>query len=162
MYFQQSDILHGLSNRFVKQFMNITTKESHAVGTTLFERGDKEDNFYILLKGRVRLTIGERGPVVYTVSHPGEAFGWSSLIGKDAYTASAHCVAECKILRIERAELLEIMDADPAEGMTFFKNLATTLGNRLLMSYKIISERSAVQDSAAFGSRQFLDSSVQS
>jgi len=162
MYFQQSDILHGLSNRFVKQFMNITTRESHAGGTTLFERGDKADNFYILLKGRVKLTVGESGPVVYTVSHPGEAFGWSALIGRDVYTASALCAAECKTLRIERAELLKIMDADPAEGMTFFKNLAATLGKRLLMSYKMMSDRSAVQGSASFGSGQVLDSSLQS
>lgn len=160
MYFQQSDILHGLSNHFVKQFMNITTRESHAAGTTLFEKGDRADNFYILLKGRVKLTVGDSGPVVYTVSHPGEAFGWSALIGRDAYTASAVCAAECKTLRIERGELLKIMDADPAGGMTFFKNLAATLGNRLLMSYKMMSDRSPVQGSASFGTGQVIGSSL--
>lgn len=161
MYFQQSDILHGLSNRFVKQFMNITTKESHSEGRTLFEKGERADNFYILLKGRVKLTIGEIGPIVYTVSHPGEAFGWSAMIGRQVYTTSALCAEECKTLRIGRDEFLRITDADPAEGMAFFKNLAATLGNRLLMSYKMMSDRSATEGSASFGTGQIIESSLQ-
>jgi CRP/FNR family transcriptional regulator, cyclic AMP receptor protein len=162
MYLKQSDILKGLNHRFVKEFMNLTSKESHSEGKTLFERGHKADNFYILLKGRIKLIIGESGPIVYTVSHPGEAFGWSSLIGREVYSASAQCAIESKTLRIERVALLKIMELEPAEGMAFFRNLAATLGNRLLTSYKMMSNRSSVEDSASFGSRQVHEFSTQS
>jgi len=162
MYLQQSDILQGLDRRFLKKFMEITTKETHQEGTLLFKRGDKADNFYILLKGHIKLIIGESGPIVYTVSHPGEAFGWSSLIGRDEYSATAQCAMESKTLRIERVELLKIMELDPAEGMSFFKKLSATLGNRLLMSYRMMADRSAFENSPSIGSGQVREAPAQS
>ena len=67
MYFQQSDILRGVDKNFVKEFMDIAEKETHKPGYTLFRHGDRASHFYVLLKGQVKLTIGEIGHTVYTV-----------------------------------------------------------------------------------------------
>ena len=79
MYFQQSDILRGVGRDFLKKFIDIAVKESHRAGYLLFREGDRASDFFIMLKGKVNLTIGDSGHIVYTIDYPGEAFGWSCL-----------------------------------------------------------------------------------
>jgi len=158
MYFQQSDLLRGMDRDFMKEFMGITMKESHRKGYFLFREGDHARYFYILLKGCVKLSIGETGHTVYTVDHPGEAFGWSSIVGGDLYSASAECTEPTKVLKIGVGKLQKIFKADPANGIIFYKRLAGTLGNRLLQTYKLISTMSQAEISNSFGTGQVQES----
>ena len=41
MYFQQSDLLRGMSKDFIKEFMDISEKESHKSEFSLFREGDR-------------------------------------------------------------------------------------------------------------------------
>ena len=75
--------------------------------------------------------------MVYDVGQNGEAFGWSSLIGRDVYSASAECVEPTKLLVADRTRLNQVLEDDPANGIIFMKHLAATLGNRLIESYKL-------------------------
>lgn len=139
MFIKQSDLFLGTSLDFVKSFMDISQMASHPAGDFLFHEKDPAQYFYILINGWVRLRIGKPGQVVYDARKNGEAFGWSSLIGRDAYSASAECVEPVKLLKTDREKLLEILAKDPANGFVFFQRLAATLGNRLLQSYRKIS-----------------------
>jgi hypothetical protein len=137
MYIQHADLFRGMSKDFLKKVMEITTKESHEKGAVLF---------------------GEMGHVVFVVSRPGEAFGWSSLIGRNLYSASAECKVPTRLLKMEKEKFLEILEKDPANGFIFFKRLAATLGNRLLQSYRQISAGSQAEISPSFGTGQVLAS----
>ncbi|MBW2604745.1 MAG: cyclic nucleotide-binding domain-containing protein [Deltaproteobacteria bacterium] len=154
MYFQQSDLFWGMSRNFVKEVMNTAEKESHHKGHFLFNEGDPATYFYILIKGCVKLTIGEIGQVVYTVDHAGEAFGWSSLIDRDVYTASAECTKDTILQNFDRRTLQKILEQDPANGLIFYKRLAETIGHRLLSSYKMITSVSKANISPTMGSKQ--------
>ena len=158
MYLKQSDIFWGTDKEFMKQIMDISIRESHKQGDFLFREGDQANNFYTLIKGRIRLSLGETGQTVYTVSHAGEAFGWSSLIGRDVYTASAECIEPTTLMKIENEKLLKILEDDPSNGLILFKQLAGTLGNRLLQMYKIISTSSEKDFSVSYGSGQVVES----
>ena len=136
MYIRQSDLLLGTSMDFVKKFMDICHMVSHEKGDILFHENDEARHFYILLNGRVKLSVGGGSQVVYDVGQNGEAFGWSSLIGRDVYSASAECLEPTKLLVADRDKLNKILNEDPANGMIFMKHLAATLGNRLMESYK--------------------------
>ena len=138
MYIKQSDLLLGTSMDFVKKFMDISRMVSHEKGDILFHENDESRHFYILLNGHVKLSVGEGGQVVYDVGQNGEAFGWSSLIGRDVYSASAVCVEPTKLLVTDRQELGKVLEEDPANGIIFLKQLAATLGNRLMETYKMI------------------------
>jgi CRP-like cAMP-binding protein len=138
MFIKQSDLLLGTSMDFVKKIMDISRMVSHEKGAILFHENDESRYFYILLNGHVRLRVGDSGQVVYDVGQNGEAFGWSSLIGRDVYSASAECVEPTKLLVTDRKELAKILEEDPANGIIFVKHLAATLGNRLIETYKII------------------------
>ena len=142
MYIKQSDLLLGTSMDFVKKIMDISRMISHEKGDVLFQENDRARYFYILLNGRVKLSVGKGGQVVYDVKQNGEAFGWSSLIGRDVYSASAECVEPTKLLVTDRKNLGKVLEEDPANGIIFMKHLAATLGNRLLETYKMIPSSS--------------------
>ena len=157
MYIMQKDLLTGMSKDFVKQFMDLSVKETHRKGYSLFQEGKRANHFYILLKGVVKISLGDAGHTVYTVDHPGEAFGWSSLLGRPAYSASAECNEPTKLLKFDAIHLHHLLEKHPADGFLFFKHLAETLGNRLLQTYRMIPGGPQVQASTSFGTGQVME-----
>ena len=71
MYIQQADLFWGMNKGFVKEIMDIAEKETCQKGDFLFREGDPAIYFYILIKGQVKLIVGETGPMVHTVDHAG-------------------------------------------------------------------------------------------
>ena len=158
MYIEKFDLLRGLDREFVKEFVAIGAKEPHEEGDSLFSRGDKANYLYILIKGRVKLTIGDMGQIVHVVDHTGEAFGWSSLVDRCEYSASAECRAPTRVLRFEKLTLQQVLEKYPASGLIFYKRLAGVLGNRLLRNYEMVARGFQSGDSLSFGSGQVLQS----
>ncbi len=140
MYIKQSELLLGTSMDFVKKYMDNTEMVSHAQGAVLFQENDSAIFFYTLINGRVSLSICEGGRMVHDVRQSGEAFGWSSLIGRDVYSASAECIEPTELLRTDSQKLMKVIEEDPANGIILFKHLAAMLGNRLLESYQTICQ----------------------
>jgi CRP/FNR family cyclic AMP-dependent transcriptional regulator len=140
MYIKQSELFMGTSMDFVKKFMDISEMSSHKKGEILFRENDPANFFFILLNGRVKLSVGQPKQVVYNAARNGEAFGWSSLIGGAVYSASAECLEPTKLLKTDSNKLSGILAKDADNGIIFFKQLAATLGNRLLETYKVINQ----------------------
>ena len=139
MYIKQSALFTGTSMDFVKKFMDVCEMSAHKKGEILFHENDPAEFFFILLSGRVKLSVGEPQQVVYNAERNGEAFGWSSLIGGEVYSASAECLEPTKLLKTASTELSQILEDDTENGIIFFKQLAATLGKRLLETYKVIT-----------------------
>ena len=95
-------------------------------------------HFYILLEGRVRLSLGREERLAYVDSNPGDLIGWSTLAEDEKYMGSAKCLVPVTALRIEKHCVEGILLQDPASGMVFFKNLAAIMGRRLVKSYQAI------------------------
>ena len=156
MYLKQKDIFWAMGKDFVKEIMGISVTESLKQGELLFREGDPANAFYVLLKGRVKLSLGETGQVVYVVSNAGEAFGWPSLIGREIFSASAECMAPTKLLKFDNEKLQKILEEDPTNSLILFKRLAELLGNRLLQSYTIISSAFRAEISPSYGTGQVM------
>jgi CRP-like cAMP-binding protein len=139
MYIKQSELFTGTSMDFVKRFMDISETASHPKGEILFRENDPARFFFILLNGCVKLSVGEPEQVVYEAKMNGEAFGWSSLIGGDVYSTSAECLEATKLLKTDRDKLSRILEEDAENGIIFFKQLAATLGKRLLGMYQLVA-----------------------
>lgn len=165
MFIEQTDLSQGMSWEFTNEVYDITTRESVKEGEVFFREGDRARYFYVLLEGRVRLSIGETGKVVHVVDRSGEAFGWSSLVGRDVYSASAECVLPSKLLKIDREKFEKILEKNPADGMNFFKRLAMILGERLINSYNtfLLGQPSEVQSTHGSSQtlRQMSDESIE-
>ena len=139
MVFKMGDFIMGMGKEFALEAMEISEKISPDEGELLFDSGDPADHFYVLIKGRVRLSLGKAGPVVYMAKYPGEVIGWSSLVGREVYSASAQCSESAKLLKIDRNSFLEILHKSPANEALLYKRLSEMLGNRLLELYPNIT-----------------------
>ena len=134
----QNDLLVGMGKLFIKSFMDIAVRTAHDEGDILFHEGDPALCFYTMISGKVNLHI-TNGYNIYTVSHPGEVFGWSSIVERDAYSATAECLESTLLLRFEKNDFLKMLEEHPKCSIIFYKNILKTLGNRLLASYNVIS-----------------------
>lgn len=69
-------------------------------GSPLFQAEDRIDNIYVLLSGKIRLTVksGDRQETLVLLTKPGEVFG--SIIPGGVPGYGARTSAECQILRI--------------------------------------------------------------
>jgi len=139
MHLKMGDFIMGMGREFATEAMDISEKLSLSEGEVLFNVGDSAGHFYVLLKGQVQLRLGKAGPVVYQARHPGEIIGWSCLIGREAYSASAVITDSTNLLRFDRESFLRILSQNPANEALLFKRLAEMLGNRLLELYPTIT-----------------------
>jgi CRP-like cAMP-binding protein len=139
MYIKMSDFFMGMGRQFTMEVLDIAKKLFRKEGEILFHEGDPAKHFYVLLKGRVKLSLDETGPVVYMVREPGEIIGWSGLIGRHLYSASGECMEETNLLKFDRDVFLKILKKYPRNEALLFKRLAEMLGNRLLELYPTIS-----------------------
>ncbi|UCD77276.1 MAG: cyclic nucleotide-binding domain-containing protein [Desulfobacterales bacterium] len=139
MQLKMGDFILGMGKDFALKAIEISEKLSLKAGDTLFNFGEPADYFYVLIKGQIKLTLGQIGPVVYVARQPGEVIGWSSLVGREVYSASATCTDSTKLLKFERDEFLNILQKNPANEALLFKRLAEMLGNRLLELYPTIT-----------------------
>jgi CRP-like cAMP-binding protein len=141
MYLTQKELLWELEHDFIKQLMEIATHESYGKGAYIFHQGDSADHVYILIKGCVKLKNEPMDQTVYVVSHPGEIFGWSSIVGRSAYSVAAECLDSTMAHKINRGRLISLLNQDKANGMIFYKKVAEMLGNRLIHLYAPASQQ---------------------
>lgn len=106
-------------------------------GDILFREGEKEDNVYIVISGRVGLEIfiPHRGKVrIYTVE-PMDIFGWSSVTPTSHQrTAGATAVLDGLVVGIDSAKLREACEEDHDFGYVVMRRLLNVVSSRLLVS----------------------------
>jgi CRP-like cAMP-binding protein len=151
MFIKEAELFKGMSQEFMSELAKIMVEEYYEKGTFLFQASDFPKFFYVLEEGRVRLSIGERGHVVHTLTDPGEAFGWSSLVERDTYTSSAECLVQSKLIKIEREKLNKVFEKHLDDGVVFFKRLAGVIGQRLINSYNSLLSSQRGEDQPSYG-----------
>ncbi len=157
MYVRQRDLFSGLDKDFVKEFMQMTDRKTYGAGDYVFHEGDHAGRFYVLISGQVRLVLSTAGQIVFSLNHAGEAFGWSSLLGRNVYSASAQCPVPTRLMRISRVKFNMIIEKDPASGLKLIRRLAEMLGHRLSQSYRMLASRDQAESSMSFGSGQLME-----
>jgi len=138
MVFTMGDFIMGMGKEFALEAVEISEKLTFDEDEILFNAGDAAHCFYVLIKGRVELSLGKTGLLVYTARHPGEVIGWSSLVGRNVFSAAAKCRAPAKLLRFDRDPFLDLLQKNSANEALLYKRLAKMLGNRLLELYPTI------------------------
>lgn len=154
MYFKQSDFFSGMAHSFVKDLMEKAGKAAYESGDIIFREGDPTRYFYILIKGHIKLTIGDDAHTVFVIDHPGECFGWSSLINRSRYSASAVCVAPTNLMRLEKTHFRATLERHPADGLLFMERVAGMIGDRLLLSYRTLASLATLAAHPTEGSGQ--------
>ncbi|MCA1960497.1 MAG: cyclic nucleotide-binding domain-containing protein [Desulfomonile sp.] len=82
MIIQKADLFRDIKRETMNEVSKIMVEGSYDQGALVFKAGDPADSFYLVVEGRVRLSIGTEGEIDYTASLPGEAFGWTGMVDR--------------------------------------------------------------------------------
>jgi CRP/FNR family cyclic AMP-dependent transcriptional regulator len=132
----RTDLLNGLSEPEAARVAALGVTISTPAGHVLFNLGEPADTVYLVMKGRISLTLpmqirGGEQDVLVEERLAGETLGWSGLIPPHRFTLKASASVESELLAFPRPALLEYFDEHPTVGYTVSRNVASVIGHRL-------------------------------
>jgi toluene monooxygenase system ferredoxin subunit len=131
---EMGELFNGLNSATLEKLAALARPEDHAKGATLYRPGDAAEDFYVLDSGRVEFLIGrgERTAPAGFILKRGEVFGWAALLeGYPTRIASARCLEDSRVLRINGKRALEVLEGDPAAGFVVLRRLAALIARYL-------------------------------
>jgi len=116
----------------VSAISDAAEKVSFTAGDPVYHKGQKAENFFIVLDGEVTLKLPGAGGVNVVIDQlrRGDVFGGALGYGRDAYALSAQCTGDAHVLRVKHAALKNLMDRDPRLGYTLQGYISTSYFNR--------------------------------
>jgi CRP/FNR family cyclic AMP-dependent transcriptional regulator len=101
----------GLTREALALIAQVTSEESHATGTKLFQYGDPGDKLFIILEGKVRISreVAGMGEEALAVLGPGEVFGEMSLLDESPRSADARVHDRCRALVITKESFDDLL-----------------------------------------------------
>jgi AAA family ATP:ADP antiporter len=104
----------ALTTRQLVDLAGVVREEQHAPGAAIAREGAFDDCLYLLVEGVVRVT---RGGTLLNELGPGSFFGEVALFEGGARTATVEASSHVRLLRLERADLIALMEDLP--GLAF-------------------------------------------
>jgi CRP/FNR family cyclic AMP-dependent transcriptional regulator len=157
MFLPKTDIFKDIRQEAIAEITDAAVEETCDKGTVLFSAGDPVHNVFFLVEGAVELTIGNRATSHYTVNRIGELFGWSSVVGRDSYSAGATCLAPTKVIKIHRKSLESVFDAHARSGRVFYSRLAEAMGQRWLDMHQSLMSALEQEKDVSYGTGQIME-----
>jgi toluene monooxygenase system ferredoxin subunit len=131
------ELFNGLAGGTLEKLSSLAKKETHPAGAVLYRPGDPAEDFFVLDSGRIEFLIGrgDRAAPGGFMLKKGEVFGWAALLeGTPARIASARCLEDSSILRINGKRALAVLEGDPAAGFVVMRRLAALIARYLASS----------------------------
>jgi len=136
MIIREMDLFDGASDEIENEIAEVMVDASYNAGDLLIKEGDAADIFYILRNGALSVKVAGATKTTHVAIRAGEAVGWSSLAGRDTYTASVVCAEPSRVWKINKDKLDRILRRYSAFGLLFYKRLAGLIGERLIRCYQ--------------------------
>ncbi|HET7011136.1 MAG TPA: Crp/Fnr family transcriptional regulator [Anaerolineales bacterium] len=107
--------------------------EERPAGYVFFNQGEHADRLYLVVSGKVGIRYKPYDGDVLPVADigPGGVFGWSSALGRRAYTSSAVGLEASSTLSIRGAVLRRLCETNPETGVVLLERLAEVIAERL-------------------------------
>ncbi len=131
------ELFNGIAAGTIDSLVALAQRETYQPGAMLYRPGDPAEDFFVLDSGRVEFLIGrgDRTAPGGFMLRKGEVFGWAALLdGYPARIASARCLEESALLRINGKAALRVLEGDPAAGFVVMRRLAALIARYLASS----------------------------
>ena len=138
MVLRDADVIKGMSSQAIDEIGGIAEALDLKAGNFVFKQGDLADSFYVLEEGGLNMNVTGLEHAVYKVLQPGAIVGWSSMAGRNTYTATAKCTRPTKLLKINCQKLDQLLAKYPADGMLFYKQLSKIVAQRMIVYYQTL------------------------
>lgn len=136
------ELFEGSADDLLTKVAEIAEEKTFSLGEMIFDEGEKAKWVYILLEGKVRISIDLTSkPTYVTVAMLDEsnmAFGWSGIVAPYRYTSSATCEVETRVLAIPGVEFEEMLMKEPIYGCRVMKKLSELISSRLRNSRMVL------------------------
>jgi CRP/FNR family transcriptional regulator, cyclic AMP receptor protein len=96
-------------------------------GDVIFSQGDPADAVFYIRTGKVKIAVtSEQGKeAVVAILGPGAFFGEGCLVGQQMRLATASAIVDGDVMRVEKAEMIRILHAEPMFAEMFMAHLLT-------------------------------------
>jgi len=131
----QVPLFAGLPLQQLRDISRISREIHFPLGSIVFEESKPADVFYLLLEGKISLSIqlssSPNQVTVSVITQPLQGFGWSGIVPPHFYTATARCETIVHALGVQGRQLTEILKKDPASGLIVMSRIAEIISKRL-------------------------------
>jgi CRP-like cAMP-binding protein len=145
------EFLRGLSDSQLEQLAKLARVVNFDASETIFPEGAVADGVYLVVSGSVSLEIC--APAIgckrIQAVGPGEILGWSGLLERPQFTATARAILPTQVVRFDSAPLVELCRDDPALGGELLRRALVAVAERLRVTRVQLLERSGAELPAA-------------
>jgi CRP-like cAMP-binding protein len=119
-------------------------------GETLFREGETPQNVYILHSGLIKLfrDVEPGHQATVRLVHPGELFGYTSLLSEEPYSLSAECLLSGELCVFTAAAFYRTLENDPSFARSLLQKTAKEL-RRTRLDLLLRAEHDATSKIAA-------------
>lgn len=130
----QTAFFSALTPQQIRQISALGRIEHYPQDTRIYGLGDNAADFYVLIDGMVRFTIGlgNRQTHAGQILKRGELFGWAALMeNTQQRIAAALAITPCTVIAVNGDQLLVLMDQDHTLGYRIMQQLNVLITGNL-------------------------------
>ena len=122
----------------VNAISDAAERVSFKAGDFIYEKGDKAENFFIILDGEVTLRTPSQSGLSLVIDQMGRGDIFGGPLGqrRKSYCLSAQCSREARLLQINVSVMKKLMDKDERMGLHLQRYVATAYFNRYIDTMK--------------------------
>ena len=128
-------LFEGVPTQKLESFSSKWEEISYKAGEEIFCEGCEAEKFYILLEGNVslwmRLTSRPETLVLGVINKFGQSFGWSVIVKKGHYTASAEAKEDSRFFAVDGKEFSDFLYSDKETGFDIAMRMVEIVSSRL-------------------------------
>jgi len=131
---KKNPLFEGLSEDGLEKVLEICSEKEYKAGETVFSKGDKAENLFILYEGECEVKVALGGALEYYTVYrlkPGEVFGEIGFVERSERSATVKCAKNAKVLVLKRVDFDKVAEKSPEIAATMMSNMATILARRL-------------------------------
>jgi CRP-like cAMP-binding protein len=117
-------LFQGLPPKHLRRIRDLAEPASYMAGASLVKQGEAGDAFFVILEGSAKVVVGTR-----TINRlmPGDYFGEISLLDGGERSASVISETPLKVLIIERAKFLRLLQDEGAIAVALLEGMARAI-----------------------------------
>jgi len=129
-------LFNTLNAQEEKEVSRYLTNDTFRKKESIFSEGDSSDWFYIVKKGKVKITkLSQEGKeIILEVISPMEFFGGIAVLRGFPYPANSVAMEDTEVLKISRKDLLSLLDRFP----DLMYCMAMNIGDRIKGSHETL------------------------
>ena len=124
----------GLTIDHITQLAMSAEELEMPAGHYFHHEGDDLEYLYLILEGEINVItkLPQKGKeVVLSTMGVGDVFGWSALVPPHSATAGAKSITPCRVVALDRRELMKKFEEDCQFGYLMMQKVAQLIRERL-------------------------------